>query len=83
MMHGIVFAKQDARSMWLKLFIIKLNESKFTNVFCYNQCCLPKKRLSQTLLTRVMFQLFLKTHIRPFMLTIVKHSVAAFDEIFR
>ena len=32
MMHGIVFAKQDARSMWLKLFIIKLNESKFTNV---------------------------------------------------
>ena len=28
----IVFAKQDARSMWLKLFVIKFNESKFTNV---------------------------------------------------
>ena len=32
MMHGVVFAKQDPMSMWLKLFIIKLNESKFTNV---------------------------------------------------
>ena len=24
MMHGIVFAKQDARSMWLKLFLLNL-----------------------------------------------------------
>ena len=36
MMHGTVFAQQDARSMWFKLFIIKLNEIKFTNVSCYN-----------------------------------------------
>ena len=80
--RGTVFAKQDARSMWLKLFIIKLNESKFTNVSCYNVT--RQRRLSQTLLTRVMFQLFLKTHIRHFMLTIVSiYSVAAFDQIFR
>ena len=46
MMHGIVSAKQDARSMWLKLFIIKLNESKFSIVSCYNVTPIKEKTLS-------------------------------------
>ena len=76
----IVFAKQDTRSMWLKLFIIKLNESKFTNVSCYN---VTRQRKDSEML---LFQLFLKTHIRSFMLTIVstasQHLMKFLDKIF-
>ena len=81
MMHSTVFAKQDARSMWLKHFIIKLNESKFTNVSCYN-VTRQKKTLSDVA-DEGNVSIILKNTYSTFHVDNCKHSVAAFDQIFR
>ena len=81
MMHDLVFAKQDARSMWLKLFIIKLNESKFTNVSCYNVT--RQRKDSSDVTDEGNVSVILKNTYSTFHVDNCMHSVAAFDEIPR